>query len=150
MNRKLLVSIVGSLSIISCNYSSTRTNESEKTVVIQNGSTCYLFATSKDSVYIKVNANNNIVDGELSYNYFEKDKNAGTFKGQMNGDTLYLNYQFMSEGTQSEREVAFIKTKDGLVEGYGEMDSETGTKFKDKSQIKFTNTNLLSIVKCKE
>ena len=147
---KLFLLLTISLSIISCNNDSVKTSEAEKDNIKQLSTTCYLFATSKDSVYIKVNKNENIIDGELSYNYFEKDKNAGTFKGKMNGDTLYLNYQFISEGTQSVREVAFLKTKDGLVEGYGEMDSETGTKFKDKSQINFISTNLLSVINCKE
>ncbi len=80
----------------------------------------------------------NLVTGELVYDYFEKDKNTGTIKGEMKGDTLFAEYMFMSEGINSVREVAFLKKGDSWIEGYGDVEEQTGKiVFKNKAALKF-------------
>lgn len=40
--------------------------------------------------------------------------------------TLIADYTFWSEGRKSVREVAFLATDDGLVEGYGPVQEHSG------------------------
>jgi hypothetical protein len=83
------------------------------------------------------------------YHYFEKDRNTGTLKGQMNGDTLFATYTFMSEGKESVRNVAFLKTENEMKEGYGNLNPASGEPdFTDKSAIKFDNKFVLKKTNC--
>ncbi|MDQ3142733.1 MAG: hypothetical protein M3Q56_10860 [Bacteroidota bacterium] len=97
---------------------------------------------------MKLTITANLVNGDLAYNFYEKDKSKGTLTGTMNGDTLFAQYTFMSEGMESVREVAFLKKGNDFVEGYGEMDKETGTKFLDKNNIDFSGNSLLKQTSC--
>lgn len=63
----------------------------------------------KDSIFLQLHIDNNIVNGDLEYKRFEKDRNKGTIKGMFRGDTLFADYTFMSEGVMSVREVMFLK-----------------------------------------
>lgn len=97
----------------SCNYSnSTKTDELP---------TCYTYVKNKNYVMMKITIINNIVTGDLVYEYYEKDKNSGKISGVMKGDTLFADYTFMSEGLSSVREVAFIKKRGDWIEGYGDV-----------------------------
>ena len=87
---------------------------------------CYLLVQGKDSILIQMVVENNAVAGHLHYRFFEKDKSGGTVFGTMNGDTLIADYKFISEGTESEREVAFVRVGDSLVEGYGDVEESNG------------------------
>ncbi len=85
--------------------------------------------------------NGNLVTGELVYDYFEKDKNTGTIKGEMKGDTLFAEYIFMSEGINSVREVAFLQKGDDLIEGYGDVEEQTAKiVFKNKAALNLKAT----------
>ena len=99
---------------------------------------CYLAVSGNDSVIMQVVIENNSAIGQLHYRYFEKDKSGGTLFGVMRGDTLVADYKFMAEGTESEREVAFLKLGDDFIEGYGEVLDKEGRKvFKDARVLKF-------------
>ena len=92
---------------------------------------------------------NNIVTGNLTYDYYEKDKNKGTIKGELKSDTLFADYTFMSEGIESVREVVFINTAGGWVEGYGEIDDKDGKViFKNRNKITFDNSAVLKETAC--
>ena len=45
---------------------------------------------------------------------------------------------------------AFIKKEKGYIEGYGDMDDKSGTKFKNKNKIKFSESSLLRQIECLE
>lgn len=109
--------------------------------------TCYLAVLGQDSIAMKIAFHDEAVDGELHYNFFEKDKSHGTINGMLKGDTLFANYSFMAEGVNSSREVVFLKTGQGWVEGYGEMDS-TGTKFKNLAALDFSGKTILKETNC--
>lgn len=68
---------------------------------------CYIYTSSKDTVNLYLQIVGNCITGDLSYNYFEKDKNVGTLTGFMKRDTLFAEYKFISEGNESVREVFF-------------------------------------------
>ena len=99
---------------------------------------CYIVISGNDSILMQVVIEKNSVVGQLHYRYAEKDKSGGTFFGDMRGDTLIADYKFISEGMESEREVAFLKRGEEFIEGYGEaVDQDTRTVFKDISLLKF-------------
>ena len=108
---------------------------------------CYEYDQDGNDISMQIETTGKDVIGAMTYSLSEKDKNAGILKGQWKNDILLLDYTFLSEGTESTRQVAF-QLKDGqLIEGYGEM-NEDGTKFIDVSQIKFTSTMPLSKIDC--
>ena len=104
---------------------------------------CYVYTSGKDSILLHVVVENNSATGHLHYLFFEKDKSTGNLFGTMRGDTLVADYKFISEGTESEREVAFIRRGETFVEGTGEV-AEAGGRmlFKDQSTLKFEGTVL--------
>ena len=110
---------------------------------------CYSLKNGKDTVLMKLNIDNGQVSGDLTYHYFEKDRNSGTLKGQMNGDTLFAAYNFMSEGRESTRQIVFLKKGDEMTEGYGNLNPTTGEPdFTDKSAIKFDDKFVLKKTDC--
>ena len=113
---------------------------------------CYRAILQKDTVSLTLNIKNGqLSSGNLSYNFYEKDKNVGTLVGELKGDTLYADYTFMSEGISSVREVAFLKKDDSYVEGFGDVIDDNNGKvtFKDKKQLQFDGNVVLSKVDCK-
>jgi hypothetical protein len=101
-------------------------------------------------VFLSIFSQSKVITGSLVYNYYEKDKNSGTIKGNMYGDTLIADYIFNSEGITSTREVAFLKQQSAFIEGYGDMQEE-GDKmvFKNRSNLSFSGKPL-RMVNCKE
>ena len=93
-------------------------NVAKQASVAEPTTDCYLLVNTKDTVSLKIITDKNKVSGDLLYHYFEKDRNTGTIKGEMIGDTLFGTYTFMSEGKESKREVVFLKKGDELREGY--------------------------------
>lgn len=123
-------------------------NHSQSTdVEVREG--CYLFKDDKNQVSMNIAIHDKIVDGNLNYNLFEKDKNSGTLKGKFYGDTLIADYTFESEGISSVREVAFLYNKNSFTEGYGEMTEQEGKMiFKDRTKLTFQISMLLKKGNC--
>ena len=112
---------------------------------------CYKFASEKDTVLLQMEQINEEIAGTLSYNYFEKDKNDGTFEGKMIGDTIYADYTFGSEGSVSVREVMFVKKDNKLIEGFGEVEEVNGKmKFKDNTKFSLNDNMPLIEINCDE
>ena len=69
----------------------------------------------------------------------------------MNGDTLLADYTFQSEGTESVRQVAFLKKGDGFVEGYGDVEDQGGKMvFKNTAMLDFGSGTAFTKVPCAE
>ncbi len=112
---------------------------------------CYRFVSDRDTVLIQMEKMGDDVDGTLSYNYFEKDKNDGTFEGTMVGDTLYADYTFKSEGSISVREIMFVKKENKMVEGYAAVEEVEGKmRFKDNAKFTFNVGMALEQIDCDE
>ncbi len=121
----------------------------EKKIAPENS--CYVYTSAKDTVNLHLQISGNIVTGDLAYNYFAKDKNTGTIQGNMKGDTLFAEYKFMSEGTESMREVVFLKKGNDFVEGYGDAEEKNGKMiFKNTSGLNFNNNLILKKVACEK
>jgi hypothetical protein len=121
MNRYHLASVAAGLSLLSlaaCHEQTSKTNQ-EAAAPIPFGPQCFAYVTAQDTVRLTLQTTQPTVTGQLTYRYFEKDRNQGTIRGTMHGDTLLAEYTFQSEGTQSVREVAFLRRDIGFVEGFG-------------------------------
>lgn len=150
MKKSLLFTAICALVLAGCKKEAagqtTPETVSEKPAIEE----CYKGILKEDTIAMTlVIKDNEITDGALSYHLFEKDKNEGTLKGEIKGDTLFADYTFMSEGTQSVREVAFLKEGGSYIEGYGDMKEAAGKMiFKDPKKLKFDSKTILTKSEC--
>lgn len=113
------------------------------------GPQCYAYTAGKDTVRLTLQTTQPTVTGQLAYNYFEKDRNQGTIRGTLRGDTLLADYTFQSEGTTSVRQVAFVRRGSGFIEGYGDIAERNGkTVFERPHALQFDAKDLLAPVAC--
>jgi len=111
---------------------------------------CYQYATATDTITLKMVNMGGTIGGALIYKLKEKDMNAGTIHGTLRGDILVADYTFKSEGTQSTRQVAFKKTGDVFIEGYGETTNVNGVEqFKNVDSIVYSSSMKLQEIPCK-
>lgn len=111
---------------------------------------CFTLQNEKDTVSLSLVLLGNHVAGKLMYHYFEKDRNVGTMVGEMKGDTVFAKYTFMSEGKESQRYVSFLIKGNEAVEGYAQLNQNTGEPdFGDHSKIQFDNNFVLQKTDCK-
>ncbi len=115
-----------------------------------SGKSCYQMIKGRDTIRLSLAMNANNANGELVYALDGKDRNQGTFSGMFIGDTLFADYTFNSEGTQSVRETVFLRRNDGLIQGFGEM-VENGNKqsFANPGKISFDENLVLAKTECK-
>lgn len=138
----------------SCNtpqQSVPSTGETDTSVVsIQVPETnCFASSEGDNRVHLTVEKFPNVVTGRLVYSLREKDANTGTLDGVMRGDTLIADYQFMSEGQSSVRQVAFLVQDSVAVEGFGEVEERDGKMiFKDASALDFSKGIRLRKISC--
>lgn len=133
------------IGIFSCNNQQAGENKNENQVPVTETETaaCYAYINNKDTVLLHVYVKDKVATGELTYNFYEKDKNTGTIQGELKGDTLIADYSFVSEGVSSVREVVFLKKGNELVEGYGDADQvDNKLVFKNRSTLNFSGITL--------
>lgn len=110
---------------------------------------CYRYASTKDTIFLKMTRADAEVTGSLSYNYLEKPESKGTFKGEIIGDTIFAEYAYTAEGESSVREIIFVKKDSSLVEGHGETEVNKGrTKFKPNAILSYNEVMSLTKVEC--
>ncbi len=158
MKYSFLVLFLAAILIASCNneqkkpIETTMVKDTVKTVenkIMIPASSCYSSITGKDTVILKVEVFPNVVTGKLSYQFYEKDSNKGELTGQLKGDTLLADYKFMSEGTQSIRQVIFLIKNNIATEGFGNMEEKNGKMvFKDMKGVSFETGLILNKVEC--
>jgi hypothetical protein len=120
----LIAAGLGLLSLAACHEQSTQATQ-EPTAT--TGPQCYAHLTATDTIRLTLQTTQPTVTGQLTYHYYEKDRNQGTISGTMHGDTLLADYTFQSEGTTSVRQVAFLRRDIGFIEGFGPV-AERGDK----------------------
>lgn len=115
----------------------------------ENSTNCYAYIKDKDTINLKLNINGQEVTGDLAYNLFEKDKNKGTFSGELKGDTVIAEYTFDSEGMRSTRELVLLKKGEQYYEGFGDIVEKKGkTTFKNRAELKFDGSIVYSPKSC--
>jgi hypothetical protein len=149
-----IISVADSALVIEKNgqkFSYSKTINPEKLVTDYEIYECFVYKMKKDSAFMHINVADSIVTGELVYSFFQKDKNRGKISGMMRGDTLLASYTFVAEGTESTREVAFLKKGTGWLQGFGEVvDQKDGVIFKDRSKLNFRKGLNFKGIKCPE
>jgi hypothetical protein len=110
---------------------------------------CYMGITGKDTVFVSIDDNLGTITGKMATKNSEKDSNKGDLSGFKSGDTLKLTYEFSAEGVSgSKNDIYFLQTKNGLSEGIGDRDAETGTKYANEKKIKYAGGRNLKIADC--
>ncbi len=146
---KLLTICSSFILFVACNNQTQQTTQNAEPEIATT-TNCYSSANNNDTVSLTIKDSNGLITGMLVYNLYQKDKNTGTLQGSMKDSLLVADYTFMSEGVQSVRQVAFKKTNNGFVEGYGEMDDKDGKMmFKNTDSLTFNNSSVLTSVDCK-
>ncbi|MGN7818890.1 hypothetical protein ACTJJB_02100 [Chitinophaga sp. 22536] len=137
--------------VTSCSQSGSQANkntDSLKTEVTSgNSDACFLKATGKDSVLLQVHIKDTSISGDLSYRYFEKDRNTGAISGSIRNNIIHAQYTFMSEGVQSTRPVVFKLQDDKAYEAVPDSINPEGIPvFSGKdAALKFDVAPLLKI-----
>ena len=99
------------------------------------------------------------VSGTLDIKNFEKDNSTGILKGTYKNGIILADYTFQSEGMESTSWVAFKKTTDGFIRGFGDVGPETKAESIDINKLtfdssvvyKFSNTIVNKVVfSCKD
>ena len=110
---------------------------------------CYAFHEGGSSIELQLEVNGDTASGSLLYSLEEKDKNTGTIRGIVKGNTLDAYYTFTSEGAISVREVIFQWVDNSLVEGIGEhIERNDSSFYVDKKKVTFTDSKVV-LKKCK-
>lgn len=152
MKNIILVLVLVSAVFFSCKKAEEQIVEKNSKPQVQEILTkeCYEYVQENDTIQASLLIESNNVRGDLVYKLFEKDKNSGTIVGTIQGDTLIADYTFMSEGTTSIRQVAFLRKNKSLIEGFGESEEKDGKMvFKDKSKLNFSENMILNLIPCK-
>jgi hypothetical protein len=143
--KKFVILIFTALTVLNCKNKEEKTentnpqeitSEEKNSPVLEMGN--YLFEDGKNIITFVIKENGNGIEGFLTYELAEKDRNSGKFSGKFNEGILLGKYTFLSEGKESTREVAFKVDGNKLIEGYGEL-NEDGTTFKDVTNLNFTS-----------
>ena len=135
-----------------CNNRNSDSGSSDTSMPKKTGespSRCYAYLNNRDTVRLQLAMDGRNASGDLTYQFWEKDRNTGTILGRMQGDTLVADYTFSSEGGESVREVRFVKHDDILVEGIGDMEELNGKLvYKDPGSIRYMGGLVLKKVDC--
>ena len=83
---------------------------------------CYDRVNRDTIALITKTLGDSVITGLLRYKWFEKDENVGTIRGVFRGDTLFAQYNFRSEGSESIRDVVFLKRGNQMIEGIGPVE----------------------------
>ena len=139
------------LTIFSCQPPASNTPETEEqdtsTVMVEasvdtKDIPCYTRISGKDTTYLELEIKKDTIYGRLEYHLFEKDENVGRIKGTIADNIIKAEYNFMSEGTISQRPVVFKLENDKVFEAIpSHLDTQGNPVFdEDQSKLKFEKT----------
>jgi hypothetical protein len=120
-----------------------------KAIADSLSSGCYSQIAGRDTANLQMENKDSSINGTLSYNIFQKDRNDGTVQGEITGDILKGWYLFKSEGIISVRQVAWKIRGNELWPGTGEMVQKNDTMFFSlPGKLKFDSTRPFRKVAC--
>ena len=110
---------------------------------------CYSLMGNRDTSSLQLQVKGTHATGSLSYNNFEKDRNDGTFEGDIEDGILTGWYLFRSEGIMSVRQVAWKIGQDKLLPAQGEVTVRNDTAmFKDLGRLQFDSSRVYVKTPC--
>lgn len=128
---------------------SSTTTTDKKANIDSLSSGCYLQVAGRDTSFLQIESKDSLVNGSLSYNFFQKDRNDGTLQAELSGNIIAGWYLFKSEGVMSVREVVWKINGTQLWPGIGEMAEKNDTmKFINPDKISFDSTHAFKKVEC--
>lgn len=130
--------------------SDTVANGAAATVPVDSVSSgCYSQIIQRDTSLLQIEQKGNMVNGSLSYNIYQKDRNDGALQAEVTGDIIKGWYLFKSEGIISVREVAWKINADELWPATGEVIQRNDTTlFAQPDKLKFDNSRPFKKVAC--
>ena len=117
--------------------------ENKDTITVSNTnqtdfSGLYSYQQNGDTITLQLTVDGTKANGNLLYGLNEKDRNSGTFVGEIKDGVLLADYTFSSEGILSERQIAFKLTDTSAIEGYGDVQEINGKMvFKDPANLEY-------------
>lgn len=110
---------------------------------------CYSQIKGRDTANLQIDNKDSNVNGTLSYNIFQKDRNDGGLQAEITGSTLRGWYLFKSEGVISVREVAWKIKGTELWPGIGEVVEKNDTMFfAVPDQLQYDSTRPFKKIAC--
>jgi hypothetical protein len=110
---------------------------------------CYSYIHGRDTASLELGLEKTNASGSLSYNFYEKDRNDGSFTGEIQGELLRVWYLYRSEGMMSVREEVWKIHPGQLWPAQGEpVTRNDTTRFADLSKLKFDSSRAFVKVKC--
>lgn len=104
----------------------------------------YAYQKNKDTIRMEIQQFGSPVIGDLVISLAEKDKNTGTFNGQLRDSVLIGEYTYTSEGVSSIRQVALKFRGDRVLLGSAPMEERGGKMvFVDQNQIVYDESTPL-------
>lgn len=141
-NLSLLCLLLACIGLESCNKKPKDVeakNLAEKPVSVE----CYKALYETDTLDLKVNTlKNGKVTGELVMKVLNKAKKVGKIAGEFRGDTLFVDYSFISglDKATYKNPMALLKRGNELILGNGKIETYLGASYFAKGQpIDFDN-----------
>ncbi len=149
MKNKILLGLSATFLLSGCIKFEDKSADPNAGIKQAESKECYLYTTGRDSIKLSMVTNANNVNGELSFNFYQKDKSNGTLSGLFIGDTLFADYTFRSEGMKSVREMVFLRQQDKLTVASGDMEERDGKQvFKEDGNVTFEDGIELQKTEC--
>jgi hypothetical protein len=143
----------------SCNDEGKTTPEIKNDSVVNNitstgivdslSSGCYSQIVQRDTASLQLENKNSIINGSLSYNIYQKDRNDGTLQAEVTGNIIQGWYLFKSEGIVSVRQVSWKVNEDELWPAMGEVIQKNDTTmFAQPDKLKYDSVHPFKKVPC--
>ena len=130
--------------------SDTVVNNTAATAIIDSlSSGCFSQVIDRDTALLQIQQKGNTVNGTLSYNIYQKDRNDGTLQAEVSGDIIKGWYLFKSEGIISVREVSWKINGEELWPAMGEMIPKNDTMmFAQPDKLRYENSRPFKKMPC--
>jgi hypothetical protein len=111
---------------------------------------CYRFDKGQQHNFIRIVRVRDSAWGELNYTFEEKDGRRGPFTGNFHGDTLWIMYDGMIEGTLERSEVVFLLDGDKIHEAQGTQQRNADGVFvyKHRKMLVFDDPDAMTRATC--
>ncbi|SFN19680.1 hypothetical protein SAMN05421741_10262 [Paenimyroides ummariense] len=132
----------GAIALLSACNQKTENKDTVKSTITNSNQTdfsgLYSYQQNGDTITLQLTVDGTKAKGNLLYALNEKDRNSGSFVGEIKHGILLANYTFSSEGVLSERQIAFKLNDNSAVEGYGDVQEINGKiVFKDPANLEY-------------
>lgn len=148
------------ITLLGCNAESSKDNSvadsqenspgnTDTTQIVKDVLNCYRYTIGRDTILLQLRQSEDSISGVMSFDNYEKDSSHGDIKGYSNKDTIYVLYNFFSEGMRSVMEIALLRSGNSLIRGIGPMVNKGDTVlYKDHTSISYQAGQKLELINC--